>query len=121
MTGRVVKVIAGGTGAAGVALDGAFLRRTTFGDEDLKKEILALFLTQIRTARQEMAAADSEASWHFVTHTLKGAASAIGARQFSDLADHWVRQGLPTAAERLAILKDYDDAAAAFAAASLLA
>ena len=96
------------------ALDNAFLNQTTFGDENLKREIIVLFLAQIEQARIQLAAATNDDEWCFVTHTLKGAASAVGAKHFAALAHAWDRQKPKTEAEFEAVLVDFDQAAEAF-------
>lgn len=67
------------------AINTAHLARMTFGERELEREVLQLFLQQStmligRLARQP---ADSEA----VAHTLKGAARAIGAFAVADCAE----------------------------------
>jgi len=59
-------------------IDLAYLSRQTLGDEDLKREVLDLFLAQITAAQLELAAADCEER-RMLAHRLVGAARAVGA------------------------------------------
>ncbi len=77
------------------ALDLQHLNTNTFGDLLLRAEILALFSSQIDQSRVSMLTAASPLDWRFLTHTLKGAASAVGAIAFAELAARWEKQGLP--------------------------
>jgi hypothetical protein len=97
-----------------VPLDAAFLVHSTFGDDTLKGEILALYQKQLAQARELIATAATASDWRFVMHTLKGASSAIGALQFAFLADEWERTVFPSEGQRELILNDFDLAKAAF-------
>jgi HPt (histidine-containing phosphotransfer) domain-containing protein len=97
-----------------LALDAQHLSETTFGDHDLRREIIVLFQRQLESARAQLATACHESDWRFVNHTLKGAASAIGAIQFAEYAGAWELHGLPDESERAAILAEFDLAADAF-------
>lgn len=67
------------------AIDVAHLQRMTLGEQDLEREVLAMFLQQSRTliARLVQKPVDNAA----IAHTLKGAAKAIGAFAVADAAD----------------------------------
>ena len=58
--------------------DRAHLGRYTMNDEGLEHEILSLFLTQLKATVEMIETANSAAEWKLWTHTLKGAAAAIG-------------------------------------------
>jgi HPt (histidine-containing phosphotransfer) domain-containing protein len=65
-------------------IDLAHLRRTTFGDAGLEREVLGMFLKQ--AARLLGALADSSPDAGALAHTLTGAARAIGAFCVADCA-----------------------------------
>jgi hypothetical protein len=72
-----------------VALDVAYLNHTTFGDKALRSEIIGLFLSQLDGVQKNLMLPLDSKAWHYLTHTLKGAASAVGARQIVALAESW--------------------------------
>lgn len=110
-TAAVVNV----SGEAAHALDLQHLNTNTFGDLLLRAEILALFSSQIDQSRSHMLAAASALDWRFLTHTLKGAASAVGAIEFAELAARWEKEGLPQPGDdRSGHLKSYDAAGVAY-------
>lgn len=103
------------SGEVASALDLQHLNTNTFGDLLLRAEILALFSAQIEQTRSHMLTAVSVQDWRFLTHTLKGAASAVGAIEFAVLASRWENQGLPRPEDdRSSHLEAYDLARAAF-------
>ncbi len=68
------------------AIDLAHLARQTGGDHELERELLALFSQQCaRHLRTIHAAADPQARID-AAHTLRGAASAVGAWQVAEAA-----------------------------------
>jgi HPt (histidine-containing phosphotransfer) domain-containing protein len=68
------------------AIDLVHLARQTGGDQELERELLALFSQQcVRHLRTIHHAADDEARMA-AAHTLKGAAQAIGAWQVAEAA-----------------------------------
>lgn len=81
------------------ALDVAFLNRNTFGDNTLRKEIIGLFLSQLDGVHRTLSAPVNQAAWQFLTHTLKGAAAAVGATAISRTADRWGKISAPVSAE----------------------
>jgi hypothetical protein len=101
-----------------VPLDAAFLVHSTFGDDALKGEIVALYRKQLTQAREMIASAITASDWRFVMHTLKGASTAVGAMQFAYLADEWERTVFPSEGQRQVILNDFDLAKAAFLTAA---
>jgi hypothetical protein len=74
-----------------VALDVAYLNRNTFGDLALRSEIIGLFRAQLDAVQKRLQLPMDDKSWTYLTHTLKGAAAAVGARQLAALADRWGR------------------------------
>jgi Hpt domain len=71
------------------ALDVAYLNQTTFGDLALRTEILGLFRAQVKAVRTQLLLPVDQKAWVYLTHTLKGAAAAVGAKQLAALADSW--------------------------------
>lgn len=62
------------------------LRRYTFGDQALEKEILSLFLGQLPETIAALRKAASPRDWKVAAHTLKGSCRAVGAFQLGDIA-----------------------------------
>jgi HPt (histidine-containing phosphotransfer) domain-containing protein len=79
-----------------VTLDVTFLDINTFGDKALRSEIIGLFLAQLDGAKRSLEAPMNETAWQFLSHTLKGAAAAVGARQIAALADAWDKCQAPS-------------------------
>jgi HPt (histidine-containing phosphotransfer) domain-containing protein len=74
------------------AIDLDHLARQTGGDQDLERELLALFAQQcVRHLRTIHQAQDTQTR-RDAAHTLKGAARAIGAWQVAEAADAIERQ-----------------------------
>ncbi len=88
--------------------------RQTFGELALQQEILQLFLTQLDDTRHALAKPGSSSGWRFLTHTLRGAAAAIGAVDLTVLVDTWEQMAVPTDAERDAVLSAFDAAVGRF-------
>jgi HPt (histidine-containing phosphotransfer) domain-containing protein len=87
-------------------IDLEHLRRTTFGDAGLEREVLAMFVGQATRLVGMLCAILPDAG--ALVHTLKGSARAIGAFRVSDAADELeraIRNGDDPAAS-LAELKD---------------
>jgi hypothetical protein len=78
-----------------IALDVAYLNQTTFGDIALRTEILGLFRAQVKAVRTQLLLPIDQKAWVYLTHTLKGAAAAVGAQQLAALADMWGGNGAP--------------------------
>jgi HPt (histidine-containing phosphotransfer) domain-containing protein len=100
-----------------IPLDAGLLSQSTFGDDELRGEIISLFQKQLGLARAQIAGAATASDWRFVMHTLKGASAAVGALQFAWLAQHWEMSVFPTESERTTVLSDFDRAESAFARA----
>jgi HPt (histidine-containing phosphotransfer) domain-containing protein len=60
-------------------VDLAHLSRQTFGDQELEREVLALFERQSRVMIERLRNATNAKSWADAAHTLKGSALGIGA------------------------------------------
>ena len=88
--------------------------RQTFGDESLQQEILHLFLTQLDDTRRALAKPGSSSGWRFMTHTLRGAAAAVGAIDLVVLVETWEQMAVPTDAEREAVVSAFDAAVRRF-------
>ncbi len=71
------------------ALDIDVLNRNTFGDVALRTEIIALFRAQLSAVRTQLMLPVDANGWNHLTHTLKGAAAAVGAQKLAALADAW--------------------------------
>lgn len=54
--------------------------------EELEREIVGLFLTQLPSIVDLLRGAADEAEWRFASHTLKGSALAMGAARIADIA-----------------------------------
>lgn len=65
-------------------IDLEHLRRMTFGEPNLEREVLTLFATQSRAIAERLAAIPDDAA--ALAHTLKGSARAIGAFRVADAA-----------------------------------
>ena len=78
-----------------IVLDLDFLNLNTFGDIVLRTEILGLFRAQVNGAALQLQFPVNPSGWHYLTHTLKGAAAAVGAGQLAALADTWGRNTSP--------------------------
>lgn len=67
-------------------VDVEHLRRYTFGDLALEKEILSLFVMQLPETIASLRAATSPKDWKVAAHTLKGSCRAVGAFRLGDIA-----------------------------------
>jgi HPt (histidine-containing phosphotransfer) domain-containing protein len=67
-------------------VDVQHLRRYTFGDQALEKEVLSLFVMQLPETLAALRAAASQKDWKVATHTLKGSCRAVGAFRLGDIA-----------------------------------
>lgn len=80
-------------------LDVSYLNRVTFGDLPLRDEIIALFLTQLNGLARRLDLPFDTSSWRFLTHTLKGSASAVGALHLAEIASAWEQRHVPQTVE----------------------
>ncbi len=93
--------------------------RQTFGDRGLQQEIIQLFIAQVEDARKALGAPMTTTAWRFMTHTLKGAAGAVGAVRLAELAAAWELSGSPKdAAARQTIVNQFEAETAHFIAAA---
>ena len=67
-------------------LDIDHLRRYTLGSRDLEREVLGIFHIQMREQLLAIVGARHAEAWKFATHTLKGAARALGAWEVAETA-----------------------------------
>jgi hypothetical protein len=95
-------------------LDRDHFDRQTFGDFGLQKELIALFLGQADEAVRQLALPVTGTAWRFLTHTLKGASSAIGAARFVSWACRWERTAAPDGGTRKALAEELQRETAAF-------
>jgi HPt (histidine-containing phosphotransfer) domain-containing protein len=103
-----------------VPLDAEQLDQNTFGDRALRTEILQLFVSQLDISRDSILNPINNDDWRFSTHTLKGAAAAVGAQQFVALSAKWEKTSLPfTDKERENRALAFDQAREAFLDAAL--
>lgn len=106
------------------SFDRAHFDRQTFGDRNLQREIIGLFLAQVADSRNTLIEPMTTSAWRYLTHTLKGAASAVGAVEFAKLAGDWELSGSPRdATARMNLVAAFDVAHHTFkqAAAKYLA
>jgi HPt (histidine-containing phosphotransfer) domain-containing protein len=78
-----------------VALDVDFLNRNTFEDSALRSEIIGLFQAQAGAVLMQLRLPMDQKNWLYLTHTLKGAAAAVGAQQLAELAGRWGQHSAP--------------------------
>jgi HPt (histidine-containing phosphotransfer) domain-containing protein len=79
-------------------LDAAYLNRVTFGDAPLREEVVGLFLAQVNGMVRTLDLPMNGATWQFLSHTLKGAAAAVGATHMSAIATNWEKRDCPKSA-----------------------
>jgi HPt (histidine-containing phosphotransfer) domain-containing protein len=72
-------------------VDLVHLARQTMGDRDLEREVLALFVQQALSVRDEIAGADDRRRL-LLAHGLKGSARGVGAFAIADCAAAIERQ-----------------------------
>ncbi len=81
--------------AAGLALEHIVFSRerlaySTMNDAALQREVLGLFMAQLKETREQLKAKlISMQDRKFLSHNLRGAASAVGALQIEELAKSW--------------------------------
>jgi HPt (histidine-containing phosphotransfer) domain-containing protein len=95
--------------------DLAFFEHCTSGDKALMQELLGLFRGQIEKSAENIIECPNDKDWAFITHTLKGAAAAVGAVQIEMLVSTWEIKARPRRfAERAALAEALQLAAAGF-------
>ncbi|MEM8976302.1 MAG: Hpt domain-containing protein, partial [Pseudomonadota bacterium] len=60
------------------------LAKYTFGDPELEREILQLFVEQLPRLLNQLAQATTDRDWYMAAHTLKGSARAVGAERLGE-------------------------------------
>ena len=99
--------------SASVPVDIEHLRRYTFGDQALEKEILSLFLGQLPDTLAALRKAASQRDWKVAAHTLKGSCRAVGAFRLGDIAQDAERLVFSSGSEaRAAAIAQIEEAAA---------
>jgi HPt (histidine-containing phosphotransfer) domain-containing protein len=88
-----------------IPLDLAFLDENTFGDKVLRSEIIGLFQTQLQSVDESLQKQLDQKAWKYMTHTLKGAASAVGAHEIAQLAAKWEQVEAPATTQQLSICR----------------
>jgi HPt (histidine-containing phosphotransfer) domain-containing protein len=78
-----------------IALDTDYLDHVTFGDLALRRELIDLFLAQVAATILKLPLTRRPDDWRFTAHSLRGAASAIGAKAIAALCTHWEEAGMP--------------------------
>ena len=68
-------------------VDLVHLARQTFGDADLEREVLRLFVTQSKLYLSRLKGAENVQDWREAAHTIKGSARGIGAWQVAEAAE----------------------------------
>jgi HPt (histidine-containing phosphotransfer) domain-containing protein len=89
------------------AFDIEHLRRYTFEDPDLERELLGLFQDQLPALIERLEKASDRTEWRLASHTLKGSARSVGAPALAALAlelEDMGYQDLPAERARLAIM-----------------
>ena len=67
-------------------VDLVYLSSVTMGDRDLELEVLGMFLAQIPNYIQLINSAKTKQEIYLAAHTVKGAASNVGALRLAELA-----------------------------------
>jgi HPt (histidine-containing phosphotransfer) domain-containing protein len=80
-------------------LDVSYLNKATFGDVPLRSEIIGLFLAQVNGLAHRLDLPLDNVAWQFLTHTLKGAAAAVGAKHLAEIATAWEHRLVPQTVE----------------------
>lgn len=100
---------------AGV-IDFDHLDQYTLGDADLQGELLRLFSIQLENQLAELSACTGAGAWKQASHTLKGAARAVGVWQVADVAERLETAGFDGGAGDARDLEDLRKARDAFVA-----
>ena len=68
-------------------IDFAYLKRFTFGNRELEREVLYLFAQHAPIYIARLKDADTPKAWHDAAHTLKGSARAVGCWRLARAAE----------------------------------
>lgn len=90
----------GETRTDGPPVDLVHLARQTFGDTELEREVLQLFLVQSRIYLNRLKEARDAEQWLRASHTIKGSARGIGAWAVAERAEAAERLGQDVADTR---------------------
>jgi HPt (histidine-containing phosphotransfer) domain-containing protein len=82
----VHKARSGEDGPESLVFDRAHLAHYTMNSAELEREIIGLFLQQLPSTVNMIETAENAADWRLATHTLKGAAAAVGAWRIEAIA-----------------------------------
>lgn len=74
-------------------IDLVHLSRLTMGDKDLEMDVLKMFLAQIPNYLEKIKLAQTDDEIYVISHTLKGAASNVGAFNLADIARNAEQSG----------------------------
>lgn len=77
---------------AAASLDRALLSENTMGEPSLQREVIGLFGAQLRQVAEQLVGIDDPRDWRFLSHTLRGAAAAVGAVEICEIAKRWEKQ-----------------------------
>jgi HPt (histidine-containing phosphotransfer) domain-containing protein len=94
-TSRIIADLAAKPISDCIALDADYLNRVTFDDLSLRGELIDLFLAQVAATIIKLPLLRRPDDWRFTAHSLRGAASAIGAQEIAALCTHWEEAGMP--------------------------
>lgn len=95
-------------------IDFDHLDQYTLGDADLQGELLRLFSIQLENQLAELSACADAGTWKQASHTLKGAARAVGVWQVADVAERLETAGFDGGAGDARDLEDLRKARDAF-------
>ncbi len=98
----------------GNVIDLEHLDQYTLGDRGLQSELLQLFRIQLMNQTKSLVSCDTESNWKSGTHTLKGAARAVGAWQVCEVAEAMEQISFADEQGRVAILERLTAARTAF-------
>ena len=96
------------------AFDIELLRRYTFEDEALERELLDLFRGQLPILIKQLAEAKGHDEWRLAAHTLKGSARSVGAPVLAELALELEQIGFQENPHRAKLAAKAEAAAKAF-------
>jgi len=96
------------------AFDINLLRRYTFEDTALERELIGLFQAQLPMLVDQIETARDQSEWHMAAHTLKGSARSVGGPALAELAVELEQLGLQVDPQRARLLKRLKTAVASF-------
>jgi HPt (histidine-containing phosphotransfer) domain-containing protein len=96
------------------AFDIEVLRRYSFEDSALERELLDLFRMQLPLLVTQLAEAKGPDEWRMAAHTLKGSARSVGAPTLAELALELEQIGYPEKIQRARLAAKVESAVKAF-------